>query len=258
MYQYQFSNKQNLKIQNKRKICFKRVWWRKNPTKLFSVMSIKGRSGSLGSGKGMGAELAERSFPWETTQKSSAGKSQRQSREDSGEGVQKCKEGVQKLPATGPGARSLPVLITSAAVPCPCCASRCPWTPRQQPDLSRAASLCCGEREHRWPRWEGEHVLGEQWSAPKLPSLVWCGFPTAGYPAHPPSCPAFPGIIQRWGEKLHGRCWELEVSLWSLGRCLPGSAKELTGPLSSLIVPKIMSFKVVYIIHICLSWNCAI
>lgn len=206
MYQYQFSNKQNLKIQNKRKICFKRVWWRKNPTKLFSVMSIKGRSGSLGSGKGMGAELAERSFPWETTQKSSAGKSQRQSREDSGEGVQKCKEGVQKLPATGPGARSLPVLITSAAVPCPCCASRCPWTPRQQPDLSRAASLCCGEREHRWPRWEGEHVLGEQWSAPKLPSLSWFGVASPQLATLPirPAAQHFRGLFRDGGKNYMG------------------------------------------------------
>lgn len=37
------------------------------------------------------------------------------------------------------------------------------------------------------------------------PLLLCCGFPAAGCLVHPPSCPAFPGIIQRWGKKLNGR-----------------------------------------------------
>lgn len=235
MYQYQFSNKENLKIQNKSKICFERVWWRKNPPKLFSVMSIKGRSGSLGSGKGMGAELAERSFPWEITQKSSAGKVQADLVRTVGKErrSEQRKEGGQELPApagSGAGgcfwdkapARALISLRLLSLVPCPlfpvpCCASRRLWTPRQQRDLIPGCSALLWEREHACPRWEGERVLAvlAVWCcAPKVPILSWFGAapPVAGL-AHPPSCPAFPGIIQRWGAKLHGRRWKLEVSL---------------------------------------------
>lgn len=222
MYQYQFSNKQNLKIQNKSKICFKRKWWRKNPSKLFSVMSIKGRSGSLGSGKGMGAELAEGSFPWEITQKSNAGKSQSQSSEDSGEGQQKwavqggCAEvhshqlgGRRLLLGQGPCQGS-----HRSQSPDPCCDLDTPAAERPQTRL-----LHSGERrEHHWPHWQGEHVLGNVWCCgPKLPSLPGFGVDPpqmAALPIHPAAAqPSISWDYSEMGEKLYGRLWEPEMSL---------------------------------------------
>lgn len=215
MYQYQFSNKQNLKFQNKSKICFKRVWWRKNPSELFSVTSIKGRSGSLGSGKGMGAELAGRSFPWEIGQKSNAGKRQSPSCEDSAEGAQKgaVQGGCAGAPrpwrvggqVAASGTRSCSA--HNSLRPRPCCAPRHLWTPQQ---LSSALGR---GKEHRWPCWEGEHCwVAMVCSQTTQPLLLCCGFPAAGCLAHPPSCPSFPGIIQRWGKKFYGRHWDVEVS----------------------------------------------
>lgn len=172
MYQYQFSNKQNLKFQNKSKICFKRVWWRKNPSELFSITSIKGRSGSLGSGKGMGAELAGRSFPWEIGQKSNAGKRQSPSCEDSAEGAQKG--AVQGGCAGAPrpwrsGGRWLllgqgPAVLTTASDPVPAV------HPATSGHPSNSAQLW-GEGRSTAGRAEKVSIAGLQWCAPKLPSL---------------------------------------------------------------------------------------
>lgn len=78
-----------------------------------------------------------------------------------------CKEAVQKFPATGRGAGG----CFWGKVPARAHISPGPLSPAVLPAASghpgssetsdRAASLCCGEREHRWPRWEGERVLGE-------------------------------------------------------------------------------------------------
>lgn len=145
------------------------MWWRKNASKLFSVRSIKGRSGSPGSGKGMGAELAERSFPWEITQKSNAGKSPSQSGEDSGEGEQKW------AAASGHTGSS--------------------ETPARAASLGSGGENTAGLAEK--VRCAGCVMLCSQTAQPGL----ICGFPTAGCLAHPHSCPAFPEIIQRWGGK---------------------------------------------------------
>lgn len=85
-----------------------------------SVMRIKGRLGSLGSGKGMRAELPERSFPWEITQNHNPGKNQTR------EGAQKWVVQRESAgpPTLGWGAetRSLPALA-SQSVPSVAC-----WT----------------------------------------------------------------------------------------------------------------------------------
>lgn len=156
MHYYQFSNKQDLKIWSETKVCFRTVWWRKNPLKLLSVMSIKGRPGSLGSGKGMRAELPERSFPWEITPKHNAGKNQRQKWIVRGgcAGAPRPQGGTGLILGRGSAQCLHHSWFPLPPAVCPCC----PWTPRQQQNLSPSClSGVKGEGrppipESRWAR----------------------------------------------------------------------------------------------------------
>lgn len=161
-------------------------------------MSIKGRSGSLGSGKGMRAELPQRSFPWEITQNCHAGKNQRQSWEAS-------REGAQKWVVHG-GCSGAP----RDRVPASSCITIGPFCP--PPDTPAAARPQTGLLGSGTGRGKTTGPAEQVGTCQEF-NLALLNYPARlDFPRRPPSI-SWDYLVQRWGENDTGggRTWSISL-----------------------------------------------